>query len=71
MSPASQSSRTESARGCAHREAAWKVELSARLCTDRTHAARLRGLAAWHQRQADYFDQLFSGDDAAPHPATA
>lgn len=70
MSPARQSVRTESARGCAHREAAWKVELSARLCTDRAHAARLRGLAAWHQRQADYFDQLF-GDDSGATPATA
>ncbi|EXG79681.1 hypothetical protein [Cryptosporangium arvum] len=69
MSPAPRAARTESARGCAHREAAWKVELSARLCTDRAHAARLRGLAAWHQRQADHFDQLF-GDDGTS-PATA
>jgi len=37
----------------AYREAAWKVQASARRCTDPNQAARLRSLAAWHLRQAD------------------
>jgi len=47
---------TGSAFSAAYREAAWKVQLSARFCADPARAARLRSLAALHQQQADRLD---------------